>query len=400
VGIFGFLRRHLDSLVAVALSAVFLARVALAEEPLPGKPYLDLGGPFTPSAAVDADQTLAIIVCTAFLLSLAARTTLPLLPLGLAFPVFVVLGRGTLDANVVLLMGMLLAVYSVGAWSGGRAALVGALGVGLLIGLAVLRTRAGLIDPRDVALPALFLVGAWAVGLAARSVRIARADERVTGSLDWSVAAGAPDSPGRDETVRELRDLVERAMSAVVMEARAARRELDRDPAAAHRSLAVVEAAGTEALEQTQRLTGLLLSPLGTPLPEPRPGLADVDLLAEQLSKAGLPVDTRVEGRPVPLTGDLDAVGYRVAQEALLATLEGTVSAHARVVVRYEPDELQVEVTDDGIAADGADPTELTAGLLAVRKEVAALGGTLDAGPGDDRGYWVLARLPYEPDWE
>ena len=34
------------------------------------------------------------------------------------------------------------------------------------------------------------------------------------------------------------------------------------------------------------------------------------------------------------------------------------------------------------------------------RKEVARLGGTLDAGPGEDGGYWVLARFPFEPVWE
>ena len=69
-------------------------------------------------------------------------------------------------------------------------------------------------------------------------------------------------------------------------------------PRAAVRALAVIEAAGTEALEETQRLSGLLLSPDGTPLPEPEPGLADLDYLAAQVSEAGLPVDTRVEGGP------------------------------------------------------------------------------------------------------
>jgi glucose-6-phosphate-specific signal transduction histidine kinase len=81
-----------------------------------------------------------------------------------------------------------------------------------------------------------------------------------------------------------------------------------------------------------------------------------------------------------------------------MATLHGAAEASSSVDVRYEPDELQIEVADNGIAAEGVSEQE-TAGLVAVRTEVAALGGTLDAGPGEERGYWVLARLPYEPDW-
>jgi signal transduction histidine kinase len=68
--------------------------------------------------------------------------------------------------------------------------------------------------------------------------------------------------------------------------------------------------------------------------------------------------------------------------------------------VRYERDELRIEVVDDGVGLEEDDPQEETAGLLAVRDEVAALGGTLDAGPGEKRGYWVVVRLPYEPDWD
>jgi signal transduction histidine kinase len=250
-----------------------------------------------------------------------------------------------------------------------------------------------------MAVPLALLAGAWLLGLAARSVRVDRGDERVSGDVDWETAVGILDSAGRDETVRELRDVIERSMSAVVLQARTARASLQREPARAQRALAIIEAAGSEALEETQRLTGMLLSPDGAPLPEPQPGLADLDFLAEQVTEAGLPVDTRVEGNPLPLTPDLDAVAYRVVHEALMSTLYHSMDAHSSVVVRYEPDELQVEVMDDGISIEGDDVGQETAGLMAVRDEVARMGGTLDAGPGDERGYWVLARLPYEPDW-
>jgi signal transduction histidine kinase len=266
------------------------------------------------------------------------------------------------------------------------------------VGLTVLRSAGDTLEARAVAVPAIVLIGAWLLGLAARSLRLGRADGRSDG-LDWSRLAAAPDSVGRDETVRALRDVIERSMSTVVLQARHAHRSLSREPDAVRRSLAIIEAAGTDALEETQRLTGLLLSPDGAPLPEPRAGLADLDYLAEQVADAGLPVAIRVEGEPLPLTSDLDAAAYRVVHEALMSTLHHSQEARADVVVRYLPDELQIEVTDDGRPADDADPTQETTGLMAARDEVAAIGGTLDAGPRPGRGYWVLARLPYEPDW-
>jgi len=375
--------------VAILLTAAFLVEVYLAEAPVAGESFIE---------ALEIDEAIAIAMGAAFLLSLAARTTAPLLPLGLAFAAFAALGRGSIDDITALLLGAVLTVYSVGAWAGGRTAQIGALGVGALVGLSVLRATDGTAEPRDIAGPVFVLFGAWLVGLAVRSIRAARDDERITGGLDWEQGTAAPDSAGRDDTVRELRDVIERAMSAVILQARNARRSLAGDPGSAQRSLAVIEAAGTEALEETQRLTGLLLAPDGTPLPEPQPGLADVDFLAEQVIKAGLPVSTRVEGRPLPLTPELDAAAYRVVHEALMTTLNGATEARSSVVIRYEPDELRIEVVDDGLAA-GDDTGQETAGLMAVRNEVAALGGTLDAGPGEERGYWVVARLPYEPDW-
>jgi signal transduction histidine kinase len=390
VGVIRLLRAHLDSVVAVALAVAFLVEVSLAEGSFAGEPLI--GG-------LTLDETFSVAAGVLFLLSLATRTRLPLLPLALAFVALGVGGRAGEEPLYSLLAGLLLTAYSVAAWGSGRVGQVGAIGVGLLAGMVVLRSFEGSLEPETHAAPVIALGGAWLVGLAARSLRAARGDERVLGDVDWEAGAAIPDSAGRDETVRELRDTVERAMSAVVLQSRTARRSLDDDPTAAHRALIAVEAAGTDALEETQRLTGLLLSPDGTPLPEPGPGLADLDYLAEQVTTAGLPVSMRVEGRPLPLTPELDAVAYRVVHEALMATLDHTTEGQSSVVVRYEPDELQLEVVDDGIStSDDADAQ--TTGLVDVRDEVVRLGGTLDAGPGEDRGYWVLARLPYEPDWD
>jgi signal transduction histidine kinase len=385
-----FLRAHLDTVTACLLVAAFLVEVALTTPSLAGETLL---------STLARDESLALASDACFLLSLALRTRLPLVPLALAYLALGLAGRGRLDASYVLAAGLMLATYSVGAWAGGRSGLLGALGVGGLAGLGVLRLMDGVLQPREVALPIVLLIGPWVGGLAMRSLRAARGDERVAGGVDWAAVSGLPDAAGRDDTVRQIRDTIERSMSAVILQARAARASLTREPDRSLRALAVIEAAGTEALEETQRLAGLLLSPDGTPLPEPEPGLSDIDYLAAQVSDAGLPVDTRVEGRPVPLTPDLDAVAYRIVHEALMSTLHHSTDAHASVVVRFGRDELQIEVSDDGLSLADDDGLQETAGLMAVRDEVAGLGGTLDAGPGDERGYWVSARLPYEPDW-
>jgi signal transduction histidine kinase len=383
------MRAHLDTLVALLLAVAFLVEVYLADGSAIGEPLL---------ADAQIDDAVALAAVVAFLLSTAMRRRLPLLPLTLGLLALVVVGRAGDEPFYSLLAGLLLTAYSVGAWAGGRSGQVGALGVGAMLGLLTIRSFEGRLVAEVHVAPALSLLGAWSLGLALRSIRAGRGDERVVGDLDWEASVAVPDSAGRDDTVRELRDVIERAMSAVVLHTRDARRTLEADPRAAHRALAVVEAAGTEALEETQRLTGLLLSPNGAPLPEPQPGLADVDYLIEQVTAAGLPVAMRIEGRPLPLTPELDAAAYRVVHEALMATLNGTASARSDVVIRYERDELQIEVVDDGISADD-DAAAETTGLVEARDAVVRLGGTLDAGPGDERGYWVLARFPYEPDW-
>lgn len=390
MGVIRIIRAHLDAVTALLLAAAYLIEVYLAEVAV-------LGEPFVVGPAVTED--MAVAVGALFLLTLALRSRMPIVPVVTAVVATTLIGRGPVDGVLTLALGLALAAYSVGAWSGGRAAVYGALALGILTGLLTLRGGGDPLEAREIAGPVLLLWTPWLAGQAVRRMRAARGDARVGGVREWawSNGPGAPDSAGRDDTVRELRDILERAFSTIVLQAREARRTLDRDPRSAHEALVVVDDAGTDALEESQRLIGLLLAPDGTPLPEAGPGLGDLDYLVEEVTKAGLPVDMNITGRPVPLTSDLDAVAYRVVQESLMATLTGTKEATARVLVRFEPDALEIEISDDGIAT--GDPQQQTVGLEAVRKEVAQLGGTLDAGPGDGRGYWVVAQLPYEPDW-
>ena len=73
--------------------------------------------------------------------------------------------------------------------------------------------------------------------------------------------------------------------------------------------------------------------------------------------------------------------------------------ANAELWIRYRPDEVDIEVTDDGGArqvAGSAAPMLGESGghgLVGMRERVAIYGGALVAGPVGD-GYRVLARIP------
>jgi signal transduction histidine kinase len=83
-------------------------------------------------------------------------------------------------------------------------------------------------------------------------------------------------------------------------------------------------------------------------------------------------------------------------QEGLTNALEHGGRGRARVVLRWSPEVLEVEVANrvaDGPAAHGL--ASGGQGLIGMRERVALCGGELRAGP-IGRGFVVRARLPRE----
>jgi len=124
----------------------------------------------------------------------------------------------------------------------------------------------------------------------------------------------------------------------------------------------------------------------------PQPGLARLDALLAQSRTAGLPVELSVEGDWRPLSPGVDLAAYRIVQEALTNVRKHAGPARAQIAVSYEEDVLELEVTDDGLAAPNGEGGGH--GLIGMRERVALYGGTLEAGPRSGCGYTVRARLP------
>ena len=87
----------------------------------------------------------------------------------------------------------------------------------------------------------------------------------------------------------------------------------------------------------------------------------------------GLRVELAVEGDARGLSPGLDLTAYRLVQEALAGALEQGAADHARVVVRYRLDAVEVEVTDDGTRNGPR-------ALVGVPERVGLYGGQLLAG--------------------
>ena len=89
---------------------------------------------------------------------------------------------------------------------------------------------------------------------------------------------------------------------------------------------------------------------------------------------------------------------YPIAQVALTNVLKHAGGAPSKEVVRWADTTLELEIIDDGPPHDGAQRDTLVGrGLAGMCERATMYGGTLDAGPGIDRGYVVRAHLPLEP---
>jgi signal transduction histidine kinase len=198
----------------------------------------------------------------------------------------------------------------------------------------------------------------------------------------------------------ELHDVVTHNVSVMVVQAGAARRVLAASPDEATAALLAVEGSGRAAMIELQHLLGLLSPVDGGPSEDagslrPQPGLDRLRPLIDRVAAAGQPVDLTVSGRPRALPPGLDLAGYRVVQEALTNVMKHAGQARAAVRLDYRPDELIIDVSDDGPAvtaqAGGG------RGLLGLRERVSLYDGEFHAGPRPAGGWRVSARLPLEP---
>jgi signal transduction histidine kinase len=310
-------------------------------------------------------------------------------------------------AGVLALAGAALAVkYAAGLniWSAGAAVLAAAYGLGAYGSNTVRRVGRALAV---CALLAVFIMlpadhGSHDPAIACALLAIALGMGEVTSAhRDTAVAAArhARDTE-RARLARELHDVVAHQLSAIAVQAGAARLAAAGDPQASAAAIAAIERQARGGLTELNQLVRELQPAADTgPDTSPQPRLGDIPGLIRRARESGLRAELRVDGEPRPLPAAVELAGYRVVQESLTNAIRYAAGAAATVRLAYRDDGIMVEVTDDGPgAAAGTAPIHGGGvGLAGLRERARLLGGQLEAGSAAERGFAVRAFLPGPP---
>ncbi|MCB5178028.1 sensor histidine kinase [Streptomyces antimicrobicus] len=242
--------------------------------------------------------------------------------------------------------------------------------------------------------------------------------EVVGAGLFWALAAGGAAGAGwflrrqadlrvravRDarreqqlELARDLHDFVAHDVSAIVVQAQAARFVADGDPQQAVRALERIEAAGLSALASMDRTVHALRAAGGGPT-SPTPGLEALPELVERFEAGELEADAEAMAG---LSREAGTTAYRVAVEALTnVRRHAHGAARVRVVVRRTAGGTELSVVNDA-PPRGPRRGPLRrrvsggTGLAGLRARVEAAGGVLSAGPREVGGWQVSAVFPH-----
>ncbi|MEX0658844.1 MAG: histidine kinase [Egibacteraceae bacterium] len=197
----------------------------------------------------------------------------------------------------------------------------------------------------------------------------------------------------REQIARELHDSVAHHVSAIAIQAQAGRAVAATSPDRAVEALRVIEEAASRTLAEMRAMVGVLREG-DTAAFAPQPGVTDIPALAN-----GGGDWPRIE---VVLTGDLaglrptvDAAVYRLAQESVTnAVRHARHATRVEVHVEGDADWIRLTVRDDGDARPADRDDRMGYGLIGMAERATLLGGTLQAGPDQIKGWSVHATLP------
>ena len=202
----------------------------------------------------------------------------------------------------------------------------------------------------------------------------------------------------RTRLSREIHDSVGQGLASIPLLLGAAEQDWDRRPAAAREHVAAAGVAAREGLDEVRRVVRDLA-------PADLEADSSGDALPTSLRRVaaagahGLDVEVRVHGEPVGVPAAVAGALVRSTRGALANVVEHSGATRVVVTLTYHPDEVLLDVRDDG---RGFDPARLVArgdrgrGLDGIRQRAHELGGSADVESAPGEGTTVSVRFPLE----
>jgi signal transduction histidine kinase len=201
----------------------------------------------------------------------------------------------------------------------------------------------------------------------------------------------------RMRIARDLHDAAGHGVTAISLQAANGLRALDddQDMEEARVALEEVKRTARATMEDMRKLLGLLRPSDAGEIENARGSLSHLDQMVAECRAAGLALTVERTGDDIGLPPIVDQAAYRITQEALTNVLKHAgPGAAATVRLAFDPEGVDVEVTDDGPGLTGGVALGSQKGLIGMRERVELFGGRFSAGPMDGGGFRVFARLP------
>ena len=329
---------------------------------------------------------------------------------------YVVAGFGGVPDAIVGVVWVWVGIYGLGCYGGRFRTHVRLLGV-LVVEAALIAldqqqaatagtTSRGPATAFILAIILGFLASAWLFGDTTRirrqqAVDLAlRAYELV---LEHDRNAERAVTEERLRIARELHDVMAHHVTVIGIQAAAAERVLERDPAVARSAMRIISTQSRDTIEELQRLLGFLRPTGGDPAGDgplsPQPSILNVGRLVADSRAAGLEVTLVSAGDLDALPGSVSMSAYRIVQEALTNVRKHALGSRAFVRVEVDAGRTTIRVHNGPVKVASGNPPSAPVigsgfGLVGMRERVRLVGGELVVGPSSDGGWLVEALLP------
>lgn len=239
------------------------------------------------------------------------------------------------------------------------------------------------------------MVGMWISAIIEQSTQRRELIEQLEAAQSELAAAERREGilEERQRLARDIHDTLAQGFTSIVMHLEAAEQALPEDLNILQKHLDQARSTARSSLDQARQVVQDL-----------RPDLLAGKSLPDAIQRAtqrwqadtDIPIAIQVTGDVVPSPSLIEVALLRATQEALNNIRKHSGATHVRVTLSYMGDMIMLDVQDNGVGLDGAEPSRFSGGfgLQAMRERIAQCGGTVLLESDDGEGTTVTISVP------